>query len=175
MLGRKVIADYEQNSSNFGRCVEQNSNFKYLPMSCITHNFLVSPNDGIFFGSFLLSSGLGVGSGAPGFGFGRPRQARDLTFQVISSLSEISGSRYALGIISSLTIKYYFYIKLPLCMYSKITIIAISILYHHYYYHKMLKIRKKTLINLIFIVAEHQSCYDKINHWNCLFICINIF
>ena len=60
-------------------------------------------------------------------------------------LSEISGSRYALGKISSLTIKYSLNIKLPLCMYSKITIIAITILYHHYYYHKMLKIRKKNI------------------------------
>ena len=38
-----------------------------------------------------------------------------------STLSEISGSRHALGKISSLTIIYSFYIKLPLCMYSKIT------------------------------------------------------
>ena len=58
--------------------------------------------------------GSRVGSGRPGFGFGCPRQAPDLTFEVISRLSEICGSRYALGKISSLTIKYSFNIKLPL-------------------------------------------------------------
>ena len=49
-------------------------------------------------------------------------------------------------------------------MFSKITIIAKTTLYNHYYYHEMLKIRKKTLINIIFIVAEQQSRFDKINH-----------
>ena len=49
-------------------------------------------------------------------------------------------------------------------MFSKITIIAKTTLYNHYYYHEMLKIQKKTLFNIIFIVAEQQSRFDKINH-----------
>ena len=44
-------------------------------------------------------------------------------------------------------------------MSSKITIIALNIIFHKYNYHQMLKIRKKST----FILAEHQTSFNKID------------
>ena len=48
-------------------------------------------------------------------------------------------------------------------MSSKITIIAFNIIFHKYYYHQMLEIRRKIIIDLNFILAEHQTSFKKID------------
>ena len=48
-------------------------------------------------------------------------------------------------------------------MSSKITIIAFNIIFHKYYYHQMLEIRRKIIIDLTFILAELESSFRKID------------
>ena len=55
--------------------------------------------------------------------------------------------------------------NVPSYIFQKIAIIAITITCHQYYFKWTIKIWKK----------NHQSSFNKINHWNWLFICINVF
>ena len=65
--------------------------------------------------------------------------------------------------------------NLPPHMFQKIAVIANTIICHQYYFNWTIKIWKKNHQKNYFLIADHQSSFDKIIHWRWSLLCINVF